>query len=86
MFFVETIPSDHPISLFRDSGNSDSTSLIRVEASFNLDSCRLVNSQLISIVILVPEDSESEKLSNSSQDRKASPSGSSLYALFLTKM
>lgn len=74
--------NDHLISLFSDYGGNDSSPIVRAKASSSSHSHRLINDQLIPIIIYVSDDSESERLSSGSLGRRDSFNESSFDTLF----
>lgn len=64
--------NDCPLSLSSDSRSSDFAHLVRAEASSSSDSYHLLNTQLVRVIILVPNDSISERLSSYSLGREVS--------------
>lgn len=78
--------NDHPISLSRNSGSSDYSSLVRAEASPNSDSRCLINNQSILVGMPVSDDSKLERLSSGFLGKEASFNESSSDALFLMRI
>lgn len=86
IYFTIVNTNDHPISLSKNYGSSDYSSLIRAEASPNSDSRRLINNQSILVGMPVSNDYELERLLGGFLGKETSFNESSSDALFLMRI